>query len=147
MPTLEDLPIEIILEVVKFSTPINPTGDRIGKDDLCNLRLVSSRLNETVSPVLFMALRLDFDDADIYESTAPDSLRCQEIIHALADGSTRAFKHTRRLSLCTQKLFWTENDRRPGVAELKQLVIEKIFDAVSALKDLRTVTYAPSPGK
>ncbi len=158
MPSLGDLPIEIILEVIEFVsdsykrsvqttppqlipwqfTPVNVARGRIHKDVLCELRLVSRDLNALVTPALFSELSLFF--SDVNQDTAPDCTRCQEIITALASRSTQVFNHTKRLYFRTQSLYWNPNDQRAGVVEMRRAVTENVFDAISALKNLRTVS-------
>lgn len=125
------------------SALVHTTRGRINKDGLCKLRLVSRNLNALVSPVLFAKVNLAFFDA--HKETAPDCMRCREITIALATHSTQAFENTKRLFFCTQKMYWASEGERREVFETRNIVVQKIFDAIAALKNLQIVQQVSSP--
>ncbi|XP_006458563.1 hypothetical protein AGABI2DRAFT_141360 [Agaricus bisporus var. bisporus H97] len=138
MPGYHDLPEEIILEIVKFATPIYPTGDRIGSEELCNLRLVSKRFDNLVCPLLFSTLRLRFKDAPPYHITTADYIRSQEIVKALAAGSTTVFHHTKKLYLTITILDSAEKEDKLSA---RTFLSDHIFNGICGLKNLRTINW------
>jgi hypothetical protein len=115
-----------------------PTGERACKEELCKLRLISRYVNAVVSSELFRTLYLDFkSQTDIgYNKVIQRNV---EIVNALASRSTTVFQHTTRLSFCPQILYWLSDTKAEGVAQAKQLLVDKIFDAISALTNLRLI--------
>ncbi|EKM83089.1 hypothetical protein AGABI1DRAFT_125568 [Agaricus bisporus var. burnettii JB137-S8] len=138
MPGSHDLPEEIILEIVKFATPIYPTGDRVGSEELCNLRLVSKRFDNLVCPLLFSTLRLRFKDAPPYHITTADYIRSQEIVKALAAGSTTVFHHTKKLYLTITILDSAEIEDNLSA---RTFLLDHIFNGICGLKNLRTINW------
>ncbi|EKM83088.1 hypothetical protein AGABI1DRAFT_125567 [Agaricus bisporus var. burnettii JB137-S8] len=137
-----DLPDEIILEIVEFATPIYPlTGNRIGYEELRNLRLVSKRFHDLLSPLLFSTLRLRFRDPNFSESetAAADYIRSQGIVKALATGTTTVFLHTKRLYLDTTILLPLEDKK--DILSTRTFVSDNIYNAICGLKNLRTVNW------
>ncbi len=115
---------------------MDPIGEGlIGKHDLRKLRLVSNNLNALVSPVLFEEIYLGFNDVD--QQITPDCERCEEVINALAARSSLVFENTKKLRIHTHLSYQAQNNER--VARNNNIV-EKIFDAISALNDLRIVS-------
>ncbi|XP_006458561.1 hypothetical protein AGABI2DRAFT_141359 [Agaricus bisporus var. bisporus H97] len=132
-----DLPDEIILEIVEFATRAYPTGDRIGSEELRNLRPVSKRFNNLVSPLLFSTLRLEFERAPYNITTAPDYyIRSQEIVKALAAGSTTVFHHTKKLYLTITILDSAEKEDKLSA---RTFLSDHIFNGICGLKNLRTI--------
>ncbi|XP_006458567.1 hypothetical protein AGABI2DRAFT_115597 [Agaricus bisporus var. bisporus H97] len=126
------LPVEIISEIVEYTTTIDATGDRSGLKELRCLRLVSKYFNYLASPLLFSTLRLEFMHES--EDGVPHYFRCQEIVMALATRSTNVFCRTKKLYFNT--MFITELS-----AQVQTLVLDNIFDAICALEDLRTIDW------
>ncbi|XP_006458565.1 hypothetical protein AGABI2DRAFT_176855 [Agaricus bisporus var. bisporus H97] len=124
------LPGDIILEIAGFATS---TGK---SEELCNLRLVSKRFDNLISPLLFSTIRLEFRDADCRRSTAPDHTRCQEIIQALATRSTTVFDHTKKLYFSLGGLHSTNSE---DVSAARTSLSDEIFNAICGLKNLRTI--------
>ncbi|KAF7777595.1 hypothetical protein Agabi119p4_3667 [Agaricus bisporus var. burnettii] len=138
MAGLQDLPVEIILEIVNFTSTVSLTGYRFGFKELCDLRLVSQHYNNIISPILFSTLRLEFRDADNHQPSAPNYTRCQEIIKALATRSTTVFGHTKKLYLSTAILYSAE---REDISAARASLSDNIFDAMRGLKSLRTLHW------
>ncbi|EKM83091.1 hypothetical protein AGABI1DRAFT_125570 [Agaricus bisporus var. burnettii JB137-S8] len=138
MSDSHDLPGEIILEIARFATPVDPSGIGypIGPEELRNLRLVSKRFNNLISPLLFSILHLHFGDVDNRKSPMPDFIRCQEIITALATRSTSVFHHTKKLRLYIGIRYRVESE---GILSVWTLLTDNIFDAICGLKNLRTI--------
>ncbi|EKM83094.1 hypothetical protein AGABI1DRAFT_104848 [Agaricus bisporus var. burnettii JB137-S8] len=126
------LPVEIISEIVEYTTTVDPTGERNGLKELRCLRLVSKYFNYLASPLLFSTLRLEFMHES--EDGVPHYFRCQEIVMALAIRSTNVFCRTKKLYLDTEFI--------PDLsAHAQTLILDNIFDAICALENLRTIDW------
>lgn len=113
-------------------------------EELCNLRLVSKRFDNLISPLLFSTIRLEFRDADCRRSTAPDHTRCQEIIQALATRSTTVFDHTKKLYFSLGGLHSTNSE---DVSAARTSLSDEIFNAICGLKNLRTIQSVRAANK
>ncbi|KAF9453628.1 hypothetical protein P691DRAFT_771188 [Macrolepiota fuliginosa MF-IS2] len=122
MTTLSNLPGELISQIVSLSILNKRT-------DVCSLRLVSRSLNDWATPTLFSTLVLKF-------ANSSDFTRCLDIVTALASGSTRVFEHTRELQFSSHHLF-----QGRGNVSIIQVLLENIFNAISALRSLETVNW------
>lgn len=107
-----------------------------GKEDLCQLRLVSKLFAKLVCIVLFPTLHLQ-----IWETPGPtpEYTRHQEIIVALASGSTAVFDSTQKLYFRRGPITLGKKEDASEVTSVQQIIADNIFDAVCALKNLRTV--------
>ncbi len=100
---------------------------------------MSKNLSALASSILFAEICLEFADAD--EESILDCTRCQEIITALTTHSTHIFENTKKLYLSTTSLHRAQYRRgsNPIVAEIRDFVAQKMFDAILALSNLQVI--------
>ncbi|KAF9448903.1 hypothetical protein P691DRAFT_775075, partial [Macrolepiota fuliginosa MF-IS2] len=138
MSMIEDLPDELLSKIVISSTIATP-GLQCQKAPLRNLRLVSKRLSGFASALLFASLQLKFT-GDMGQHSSRHVERSAEIVLALATQSTRLFQNTTDLFIES-----TIAGRHPeNPSETQKTIVTNIFDAISALRNLRTMGWVYS---
>ncbi|KAJ3558884.1 hypothetical protein NP233_g11403 [Leucocoprinus birnbaumii] len=130
MPTFNDLPSELLEEIVDFAIhfPLPPLEERTPVPRLKRLRLVSRRMNEAVSPRLAARFR-------IWVFARPISAQCDEICVDLAAGVPTFLQHLTVLNIHMMKIIV------PDVRPWSNL-LESLF---STLPTIRAVRWTHKP--